>query len=277
MEPKEETQLQTVSKPLHLTVTDTGPLAYLWDTARFEHMFRLASAMAQATLIPDHLRRNKHREFEANEIKANCFRIVNQALRWGVDPFSIVDDTYVVGGKLCYQSKVIAALINIKAPLKKRLSKTFTGKEGADDFTITVAGTFIGDDDLKTTTMSVGYAKTENQLWKKNPRLKLWYSAVIQWAREYTPELIVGIFTDDDAERMDEWKTEAAKPARAQLSEKPNLAPAEPKRSRKVKEDPSPSKAESEIADQAAQEVVDAEKTIVVDPANPEDEFPFGE
>jgi hypothetical protein len=190
-------------------VTDTGPLAYLLDTSRFEHAFRLASAMAAATLIPDHLRQTRKGEpFSDAQVKANCFRIVNQALRWGVDPWSIVDDTYVVGGKLCYQSKVVAALINTKAPLQGRLKKSYSGTEGQDDFTITISGTFTDAKEPSEVRMSVGYAKTENQLWRKNPRLKLWYSGVIQWAREYTPELIVGIFTDDDAERMDSWRQE---------------------------------------------------------------------
>jgi hypothetical protein len=237
-------------------VTDTGPLAYIWDTARFEHAFRIATAMAQATLIPDHLRQTRKDEpFATEQIRANCFRIVNQALRWGVDPFSIVDDTYVVGGKLCYQSKVIAALVNTKAPLKERLKKSYTGTKGQDDYTVHITGVFIGEEG--TASLSVGDAKTENSMWKKDPQLKLWYSGVIRWAREFTPELVVGIFTDDDAERMEEWRKipqglsqSAGNPVR---TDKPEYSAPKKAKARTV---PSPSKAESDIADQAAQEVV---------------------
>ena len=232
-------------------VTDTGPLAYIWDTARFEHAFRIATAMAHATLIPDHLHQTrKGEQFTFEQVKANCFRIVNQALRWGVDPFSIVDDTYVVGGKLCYQSKVIAALVNTKAPLKSRLSKTYTGTKGQDDYTVHVSGVFIGEEEERTASLSVGEAKTENQMWKRDPQLKLWYSCVIRWAREFTPELVVGIFTDDDAERMEAWKqdtTIATRHAGPVRTARPDFTPSHKEKIKTI--DPSP-----ELAAEAAKE-----------------------
>ena len=229
-----ENETKTENKPAVRevrVVVDQGPLAYIWDTARFEHMFRIASSMAAATLIPDHLRRNKQGDLTPEQIRANCFRVVNQALRWGVDPWSIVDETFVVGGKLCFQGKVIAGLINSKAPINERLTKTYSGKEGEDSFTITIAGTFHGAPQPSTISMSVGYAKTENPLWRKNPRLKLWYSGVVQWAREFAPELVMGILTEDDAERIDLWKQEApaSVPQRSSTgpvrTEKPDFTP----------------------------------------------------
>jgi hypothetical protein len=193
-------------------VVDTSVNANLLDTARFEHAQRIATAIAWSPLIPEHLRRNKHREFSPQEVTANVLLVINQALIWDVNPQAILGETYVVGGRLGYQGKLVAALINAKANLVERLSKTFEGKQGTDDFTIVISGTFRGESTPRETRMSVGEAKTENQMWKKNPRLKLWYSGVVQWAREYAPELILGIVTDDDAERMEVWQKESGTP-----------------------------------------------------------------
>lgn len=48
----------------------------------------------------------------------------------------------------------------------------------------------------------VGDAKTSNDMWKKDPRQKLIYTGAIKWARAHTPELILGVMTDDDIDRM---------------------------------------------------------------------------
>src|SRR4051812_12735664 len=85
------------------------------DTAKFEQMYRIAGAMAAATLIPEHLYKDKNGAFSPEEVKANCFLIVNQATRWEMDPFSVMPETYVVGGKLGYQGKLVAAVVNSRA------------------------------------------------------------------------------------------------------------------------------------------------------------------
>lgn len=195
-------------------VEDSGALAYLFDTARFEHMFRIASAMAAAALIPEHLRgirkQGQFTPFEPEEVKANCFLVVNQSLRWGMDPFAVAPETYVVGGKLAYQGKLVAAVINARAGLQGRLAYSFSGTKGADDFTITVSGTFPGDEKPREITLRVGDAKTENQMWKKDPEQKLVYSGAVKWARRYCPEVVLGVVTDDDIERINESQPQLA-------------------------------------------------------------------
>jgi hypothetical protein len=211
-------------------VVDSGPMGGVLDTARWEQAQRVANGISASPLIPAHLRGDKHRDYSYEEIRANVLLVITQAFLWEVHPSSVIAESYVVGGRLGYQGKLVAALVNAKAPLKERLRKSYTGQPGSDNFTITVTGTFIGEDEPRETSLSVGEARTDNFMWKKNPRLKLWYSGVIQWAREYCPELVLGIVTDDDADRMDSWKAEAAKalPSRPARTEKPNFAPPPP-------------------------------------------------
>lgn len=201
----ENTQTPAVRvKPEIQIVHDDGPLANLLDSGRFAHLFRIASAMASASLLPNHLREGKRGEFTPEEVRSNCFLIVNQSIRWGMDPFSVMPETYVVGGKLAYQGKLVAAVINARAGLSKRLSYKYSGTKGKDDFTITVSGTFPGEDEPRTVDLSVGDAKTQNDMWRKDPEQKLVYSGATKWARRHCPEILLGIVTDDDIERMNE-------------------------------------------------------------------------
>lgn len=182
-------------------VEDSGPLANLLDTARFEHMIRIAGLMSSASLIPDHIWRTKEGNLPPEVVKANCFLIVNQALRWGIDPFAAAPETYVVGGKLGFQGKLVAAIINYRAPIESNLDYSFEGK--GDALTITVSATIKGESKPRTVTLSVAQGKTSNQMWTKDPEQKLVYSGATKWARRHCPEVILGVLTDDDIDRIE--------------------------------------------------------------------------
>lgn len=187
-----------------LAFIDPPAVANLMDTGRFNQMMMIAQTMASAALIPDHLIGKKKggtmEYFTADEIRANCFLIVNQAFRWGMDPFAVMPETYVVGGKLGYQGKLIAALVNSLADLEERLSYTYSGTKGTPDFTVTVSGKIRGEKEARSVTVKVGDVKTDNQMWTKDPEQKLVYTGATKWTRRHCPEIILGILTDDDAE-----------------------------------------------------------------------------
>lgn len=182
-------------------VEDDSPLAYIMDTAKFEHCYRIAEAMSRASLIPQHLKGGTK-----EETAANCFLVVNQALRWHMDPFLIAPETYAIQGKLGYQGKLVAAVINTRAGLADKLRYDFSGEKGTDNFTVTVSGRFEGEAEPRTVSVSVGMAKTQNQMWTKDPEQKLVYTGSIRWARRHAPEVIMGVVTDDD---LDEVKEQA--------------------------------------------------------------------
>ncbi len=173
----------------------------LFDTARFEQMCRIAEVMASSTLIPDHLWQDKKGSFSFEQVRGNCFLIVNQAMRWGLDPFSVAPETYFSRGKMSYQGKLVAAVINTRAGIKGRLKYSYSGE--GDDLTVTVSATFVGDDQPSTVTVSLKDAKTSNEIWLKDPKQKLAYNGAIKWARLHAPEVILGVHTDDDLERME--------------------------------------------------------------------------
>lgn len=214
------------SKPEKLVVKDDGAAGYMLDTARFEQCYRIARAMASASLLPQHLTHQNKQPLHESMIVGNCFRLVNQALRWQMDPFALPDETYVVSGKLGYQGKLVAAVVNSRAGLKRPLGTIYNGGKG-DDLAAVVFGSreeipkeawpllkklANGEDGNLYTDLqelgvlciriSVGQAKTSQQMWTKDPQQKLFYSGATKWARRHAPEIILGVLTDDDLDRI---------------------------------------------------------------------------
>jgi hypothetical protein len=187
---------KSTQRETRLMVEDTTNLSFFIDTAKFEQAQRIAKLMAAASLMPKHLK-----GASPEEAIANSFLVVNQAFTWGVNPFAVAKETYVVQGNLGYQGKLVAAIINTKARLKERLRYEYNDQPG-DKLEITVIGTFQGESEPRKTSLSVGQARTQNQMWSKDPRQKLIYSGAIKWARAHAPELILGVATDDDIDRM---------------------------------------------------------------------------
>lgn len=160
----------------------------------------IATAMCRASLLPDHLRQERvngvWKPLDAEQVKANCILIVNQALRWGVDPFAILPSTFVIGGKLGFDGKLVAAIVNKLGGLTKKLSYEFSGS--GDGRTITVSGTMEGELDPRTVSLTVKDAKTDNAIWTKDPDQKLVYTGATKWARRHCPHVILGIISDDE-------------------------------------------------------------------------------
>ncbi len=186
-------------------VEDNGPLAHLFDTARFEQLYRIAQAMARAALIPDHLvgvkRGQNFQPYTAEQVIGNCFLVVNQSVRWGIDPFAAMAETYAIGGKLGFQGKLVAAVVNARAGLVERLRYEFTGE--GENRTVMVIGRFEGESADLVAELTLANARTDNQMWRKDPDQKLIYSGVVKWARRHCPEIMLGVLTDDDLERIE--------------------------------------------------------------------------
>lgn len=173
----------------------------LLDTSRFEHMQRIAGTMAACSLIPDALKGNT-----PQTTLANCFLVVNQAVRWNMDPFAVAQSVSVVRGKLCYEGKLVAAVIEQK--LGVRLRYEWNDKRG-DDFGVVVSGQFL-DGRIETIDGTVGQwqtrdkeGKVSNQ-WRTLPKLMLAYRGSREWARLFAPGVMLGVYTDDELQDMQE-------------------------------------------------------------------------
>ncbi|HWW46274.1 MAG TPA: hypothetical protein VNZ94_00345 [Xanthobacteraceae bacterium] len=200
-----------VRKPPEIRVV-SDPIAVL-DTARFEHMQRIANVMAHSNLIPDALCTEKDEKGDKvylpiERVTANCFLVVNQAVRWNMDPFAVAQCVSVVHGKLCYEGKLIAAVIEGKLGFELEYEIEGTG----DSMKVVVSATRDGKPVLdskgkpKVAEGTVGEWKTEGRgsPWNArggHPRM-LRYRGAREWSRIHSPGLILGVYSDDEMEDL---------------------------------------------------------------------------
>lgn len=175
------------------------------DTAMFEHMQRIATMMAQSSLVPAHLNSVKkvggqEVEISAKEAIANCFLVVNQAIRWNMDPFAAAQSAYTTKGKLGWEGKMIAAVINSHPLIAERLSYTYSGS--GDQRKVVVAAKLKGENAPRTVEGTVASWRTtgSGSPWDKQSQWdqQLSYRGAREWGRRHLPEAMLGVYGDDE-------------------------------------------------------------------------------
>ncbi len=171
---------------------DDPAAAYL-NTALFEQLQRVARLMSGAKLVPEHLR--------GQDKLSDCFLVVAQAFRWGMDPFAVAQHTFVTGGKLGYEGKIVAALINTCGRLESPLRYVYSGDKGTVKRTVRVIGRLKGEAEDREVEGDV-------ETWRTTRTGSPWvpgqydqmlaYRGSREWARRYMPEAVLGVFADDE-------------------------------------------------------------------------------
>lgn len=206
-------QVVTQEAPKQRQIIEVVDAVPLLDTSKFEHMQRIAAGMARSTLIPDSLReegkKDDKQQLPFERVVANCFLIVNQAVRWGLDPFSVAQAVSVVHGKLCYEGKLVAAVIQAK--LGFNLHHHFTGE--GESMRVYLSDKPLSDEVVAT--LRPGIRRPDMRLfdgsvseWKttgtgtpwtpKNFVRMLIYRGTRDWCRIYEPALMLGVYTPDE-------------------------------------------------------------------------------
>ena len=151
---------------------------------------RLAEIMATGQLVPKHLQNHP----------GDCLMVIEQAMRWNMSPFAVAQCTSVIQGRLNYEGKLVAAVVQ-SAPgvMASRFQYEFSGE--GDTRQITASGLMRGEDKPKSVTVILRDVRTSNEMWKKQPDQQLVYSANRIWARRYAPEVMLGVYSPDELER----------------------------------------------------------------------------
>jgi hypothetical protein len=149
---------------------------------------QLAKIMAENSLVPAHLKGKV----------ADCFLVVDVAIRWGMSPFAVAQCTSVISGKMMFEGKLVAAVINAKGDLARRLDYRFEGE--GDKLVCYPFATLRGEDEPRTIPEGVALAKvrTSNDQWRKQPHQQLTYAAARIWARRHMPELMLGVYSEEE-------------------------------------------------------------------------------
>lgn len=176
-----------------------SPQQITLDDNLFNKCYRLAQVMASGKCtIPKHLQGSE----------GDCFAVIGQALRWGMDPFAVAQKTHLVSGTLGYEAQLVIAVINNRAPISDRIkfeyfgdwSKVKSKEDKSDDVGVICRATVIGDDEpteLSLTMAQVGTVRN-SPLWAADPRQQLAYLAAKRFSRLHFPDVIMGVYTPDE-------------------------------------------------------------------------------
>ena len=186
------------------------------DKDRFGLMHQLATIMAHSSLIPDSLcavrdpRTKELVRLPDEVVVANCFLIVNQSDRWGLDPFAVAQCVSVVHGRLCYEGKLVAGVMEAKLGIQLNYefgiwkdNQTNLKAVGTGDMLAVRVSERLSNGQLgRFIDGSVGNWKTSgnNTPWGNpaNHRRQLRYRGAREWARAHEPALMLGVYTDDE-------------------------------------------------------------------------------
>lgn len=169
------------------------PVSLYMQPSVFGQLQRVAKLMSHSDLVPPHLR--------GDDRTADCFLVVAQAFRWRMDPFAVAQHTYVLNGKLGYEGKLVAAVINASPRLKSKLNYEYTGS--GPDRQVRVYATLSGEDKPREVSGTVKqWATDRNPKWKDLPDQMLSYRGAREWARRHMPEAVLGVFAEEELEQM---------------------------------------------------------------------------
>ncbi len=185
--PLSKFEVQTLKGITSSAVIEPGVVAFL--PHNMGEAMEFAKVMCQGNFVPPHLRGKP----------GDCLAIVLQSARWGADPFAVASKTYFVNDRMAYEAQLVNAVVNSSKVLDGRLNVSWNGSGPTLD--CTVRGKIRGDDDIHELTLESAKITTKNSpLWKQAEKVQLAYYTMRAWARLFTPEVMLGIYTPDELE-----------------------------------------------------------------------------
>lgn len=187
---------------------------------RLDYLFSLAERMANSSMVPESLRMegqaNNKVALPKEQIIANVFAVCEQADRWNQSPFALLSSSAIVHGKLGFEGKVIAAVLEANFGIV--LHHYFTGNPTGEDYRIYLCDRELPVDIINQLTPNIrvpGYNIMDGDvaMWKTAGNGSPWrpttygkmlvYRGTREWCRIYKPTAIMGILSDDELLEID--------------------------------------------------------------------------
>lgn len=156
--------------------------------ATMSDAMEFAKCMAISSVaVPPHCRNNA----------GVCLAITIQSIEWGMSPFAVANKSFVVNDRIGYESQLVHAVIEQRAPIMGRLRHSFAGE--GDSRTCTVRATGTDGEEMVYTSPPFGRIQPKNSpLWKTKPDLQLYYNTSRDWARVWFPDVLLGVYAEDE-------------------------------------------------------------------------------
>ena len=161
----------------------------VFDPDAINNMMRLAEMMSKAVVtIPKHLAGKP----------SDCLAIVMQAAQFRMNPYAVAQATHLVNGALGYEGKLVNAVVQNSGAIRGRFHYEYKGE--GDKVECRVGAVIAGESDITWGQwLSAASVTTKNSpLWKTNPKQQLGYLQVKNWARQYAPGAILGVYSTDE-------------------------------------------------------------------------------
>lgn len=190
---------KTATGAMEISTAHVGGIRYESASECMEAAKMLATA---GVMVPPHLRQQP----------GTCLAVIMQALEWGLPVMAVANKSYVVNNKgverVAYESQLIHALVEKRAPLKGRLRHQIIGE--GDERRCRVWGTFEGETEPHEYTSSTlgealkrigknDYGKIKGSpLWESKPELQMFYDTTRDWARMHCPDVLLGAYAPEE-------------------------------------------------------------------------------
>lgn len=191
----------------------------LLDKDTFQQIAEIASMMASSSLIPESLSHegsgDKKKRLPPETVRANCFLVANQAIKWKSDPFAVAQCCSVVHGRLMFEGKLVAAVIESMLGFKlvHAYGKWDQSKEccvvgedaNGDNLAIRIGEGYFENGVAvfgnRFVDGNVGAWKTtgNNSPWRPGRnRSMLIYRGTREFARIFEPGVMLGVIAEDE-------------------------------------------------------------------------------
>lgn len=154
--------------------------------------YRFAEIISKSDIIPVHYRNKPE----------NTFIAVQTAYRMNIDPMLVMQNTFVVGGKLGMNTTFAISLANQSGIFKGPFKYVIEGE--GNSLKVTAKAIVAKTNEEVTTTvalkMAIDEGWTRNSKYKTMPEHMLTYRAAIFLIRVYCPEVINGMHTIEELE-----------------------------------------------------------------------------
>ena len=227
--PASQQALARVDQAAQNVAMATSSAALILDVASMDSIMRLADFMAKGrTTIPDHFKGSP----------ADCAAVIMQAIQWRMNPYAVAQKTHIVNGTLGYEAQLVNSAIQSSGVTVDRfayewfgpweniigkskvIDKPAQGKYGDKDYKkayqyrvpdydmnaetglgVRVSATLKGERAPRVLELLLVQASVRNSpLWATDPKQQLAYLAVKRWARLYSPDVILGVYSNDELE-----------------------------------------------------------------------------
>jgi hypothetical protein len=188
-------------------VVDNSEFANWLDTARFEHIWRVAKLFAATEVVP-----------KAFQQKPNdCMVIIQMALRCGVDPMMFLQNSYMNQGKPNIETKLAIAMLLNSGRIRGTISYAFEGEGKTLSCTASCVLASTGEIVEHTLTWAIVESNKwhDNAFWKKDPMLMLQYRSVWRLIKTHFPDVLLGCSSKDELDDMSMGQGHVVQPRRS--------------------------------------------------------------